>query len=88
MLDVVDDLDAAGILKRYPLEELHAEKDGALVVTIGREAISLQLGQPPYRGKVEQAARVLGEVSRRKASPSVIFLDNEAHPERVVVRMK
>jgi len=88
MLDVVDDLDGAGILKRYPLEELHAEKDGALVVTIGREAISLQLGQPPYRGKVEQAARVLGEVSRRKASPSVIFLDNEAHPERVVVRMK
>ena len=88
MLDVADDFDKAAITKRYPLQELHLEKDDALVVTIGREAIALHLGRPPYRAKIEQAARVLNEVSRRKANASVLFLDNDAHPERVVVRMR
>lgn len=87
-LDVAEDAERAGIAKRYPVEEVHIEKDGSLVLTIGREAISLHLGQPPYRDKVEQAARILNEVARRKANASVVFLDNDAHPERVVVRMR
>ena len=41
--------------RRYPIEELHLEKDGSLVVTVGREAIALSLGQPPYRDKIEEA---------------------------------
>src|SRR5262249_34705303 len=36
-LDVADEMERAGVTKRYPLEELHLEKDGALVATIGRE---------------------------------------------------
>jgi hypothetical protein len=31
---------------------------------------------------------VLAETARRKGQPLVIFLDNEAHPERVVARLK
>ena len=85
---VADDLERSGVGKRYPLQELHLEKDGSLVVTIGKDAIALHFGQPPYRDKIEQASRVLSEVARRKAQPSVIFLDNDAHPERVVVRMR
>ncbi len=87
-LDVVEDVDRSGIGKRYPIQELHLEKDGSLVLTVGREAIALHLGLPPYRDKIEQASRVLLEVARRKASASVLFLDNNAHPERVVVRMR
>lgn len=87
-LDVADDIERTGMGKRYPVEELHIEKDGSLVVTIGREGIALYLGLPPYRDKIEQASRVLNEVARRKASASVVFLDNNAHPERVVVRMR
>jgi cell division protein FtsQ len=30
----------------------------------------------------------LNELARRKANASVVFLDNDAHPERVVVRMR
>ena len=30
----------------------------------------------------------LGELASRHAQASVVFLDNEAHPERVVVRMR
>jgi cell division protein FtsQ len=77
-----------GVTRRYPLQELHLEKDGSLVATVGREAIALSLGQPPYRDKIEESARILTEVARRKANASVIFLDNDAHPERVVVRMR
>jgi len=88
LLDVAEDLAKVGVARRYPIQELHTNTDGSLVVTIGKEAILLHFGQPPYRDKIEQAARVLNEVARRKASASVVFLDNNAHPERVVVRMK
>lgn len=88
LLDVADDLGKVGVARRYPIQEMHRSTDGSLVVTIGKEAILLHFGHPPYRAKIEQASRVLNEVARRKASASVIFLDNDAHPERVVVRMK
>ena len=56
---------------------------------LGKEAIAIHLGQPPYRGQDRPGrARVLNEIARRKAAASVIFLDNVAHPERVVVRMR
>jgi cell division protein FtsQ len=87
-LDVAEELDRSGVSRRYPIEELHLEKDGSLTVTVGREAIALSLGQPPYRDKIEEASRILTEVSRRKANASVVFLDDDAHPERVVVRMR
>jgi len=87
-LDVAEDIERTGMGKRYPIQEIHVEKDGSLVVTLGREAIALYLGLPPYRDKIEQASRVLQEVARRKASAQVVFLDNNAHPERVVVRMR
>jgi cell division protein FtsQ len=88
VLDVAEELDRVGVTKRYPLQELHLEKDGSLSAIIGREAISLSLGQPPYRDKIEEASRILVELARRKANAAVIFLDNDAHPERVVVRMR
>lgn len=88
VLDVAEEAERTGIARRYPLQELHLEKDGSLVVTIGREAIAVSLGQPPYRDKMEEASRILNELARRKANAAVIFLDNDAHPERVVVRMR
>lgn len=87
-LDVADELSRTGIARRYPIQELHLEKDGSLVITIGREAIALSLGHPPYRDKIEEASRILSELARRKANAAVVFLDNDAHPERVVVRMR
>ncbi|WP_437280686.1 FtsQ-type POTRA domain-containing protein [Sorangium sp. So ce375] len=88
LLDVVDDMERAGVARRHPIQELHVERDGSTVVTVGKEAIAIHLGQPPYRDKVAQASRVLTELAQRKANASVIFVDNDAHPERVVVRMR
>jgi cell division protein FtsQ len=87
-LDLADDFDRTGITKRYPLQEIHIEKDNTVVATIGRDAIAVHLGLGPYRAKLDQVARILVEVTRRKANVSVLFVDNDAHPERVVARTR
>lgn len=87
-LDVLDELSKTTIVKRYPLQEIHLVKDGTVEVTVGQGAIALHLGAMPYRGKLEQAERVFEELARRKTEPSIIFLDNESSPDRVVVRVR
>lgn len=87
-LDLIADLERVELDKRYPIEEVHMEADGRLTVTVGSEGIGLYFGPPPFRLKVEKALRVLQEVQHRKAKVAKVFLDNEAHPERVVVRMR
>jgi cell division protein FtsQ len=87
-LDLGFEYEHTGPAKLLPLQEVHLEDDGALVLSVGKEAISLRLGKGPYRQTLEQATRVIGELSGRHAQASVVFLDNDAHPERVVVRMR
>jgi glucose-6-phosphate 1-dehydrogenase len=75
--------------RAFPSATIESWQPNRLVIQIQpQEAILLHFGHPPYREKIEQAARVLNEVARRKAGASVVFLDNDSHPERVVVRMK
>lgn len=87
-LDLVEELERSGLAKRWPVQEVHVAKDTSLVVTIGKEGIQLHMGHAPFREKLEQARAVLNELGRRKADASVVFLDNDAHPERVVVRLR
>ena len=87
-LDLVSDLDKAGIAKRYPIQEIHIHPDTSLTLTMGTSGLALAFGTPPYRNKIAKADRILGELRHRQVKPAMIFLDNDAHPERVVVRMK
>lgn len=87
-LALVDEYEHKGPAKEYAAQEVHVANDGTMRLTVGRDAVTIEMGLPPYRRKVLRAAQVLNEVSRRKAEASVVFLDNEAHPERVVVRMR
>jgi len=87
-LDLAFDYEHLGVAKHLRVQEVHLEDDGGLVLVVGKDAISLRLGKGPYRQTLEQASRVLGELAGRHAQASVLFLDNEAHPERVVVRMR
>jgi cell division protein FtsQ len=87
-IDLVEDIESKGFGKRYPVQEVHLESDGTIAVLLGQNGIALHLGQAPYRGKLEQAERVFSELSQRKTEPSIVFLDNESTPERVVVRMR
>jgi cell division protein FtsQ len=87
-LDLVADYEHTGPAKSLPVQEVHLEDDGGIVLAVGRDPIQLRLGKGPYRQPIEQATRVLGELQNRRAQASIIFLDNDAHPERVVVRMR
>jgi cell division protein FtsQ len=87
-LDLALDYEHLGAAKFLPVQEVHLEDDGALVLSGGKDAVALHLGKGPYRQSLEQASRVLGELAGRHAQASVVFLDNDAHPERVVVRMR
>ncbi len=88
---------AVGILQRYeqmPMaasyapQELHLSDDDAVTLVVGRSGVSLQLGTGNVRQRLQMAARILSRVRSRGEVPSVVFLDNEAHPERVVVRLR
>lgn len=87
-LEVVEELDKTSIPKRYPIEEIHLDKDGSVEAVVGREAISLVLGTAPFKSKIEEADRVLLEVAKRKSNAAVAFLDGSSNPDRVVVRMR
>ena len=43
---------------------------------------------PHLARKLSMAETVLSELRRKGKAPGIVFLDNQAHPERVVVRMK
>ncbi|MBI4703678.1 MAG: FtsQ-type POTRA domain-containing protein, partial [Deltaproteobacteria bacterium] len=87
-IEALEALESGGLAVRFPVQELHLGADASVTATVGTAAVTLQLGRPPYRDKAARAERVLAEVARRQAQPAVVFLDNDAHPERVVVRMQ
>jgi cell division protein FtsQ len=87
-LDLAGDYEHSPLATRSPLEEVHVEPNGEMTLVVGKNAVALHMGAPPYRRKLEQAVRVVAELDRRGAKPDSIMLDNETRPDRVVVRMR
>jgi cell division protein FtsQ len=87
-LDLAADYEHSPLVTRSPLEEVHVEANGEMTLVVGKNAVALHMGAQPYRRKLEQAVRVVAELDRRGAKPDSIMLDNEARPDRVVVRMR
>ena len=72
----------------FPAQELHVPEGGSASLVVGRDALTLKLGPGPWKQKLLRAARVVEKAQARGELPGIVFLDNEAHPERVVVRMR
>jgi cell division protein FtsQ len=87
-IDLAAEYEHGALAKRAPLEEVHVDSDGTFAVVVGRNALELVLGGPPFRRKLDQAARVVAELDKRGAKADSIMLDNDSRPERVVVRMR
>ncbi|HEY1690735.1 MAG TPA: FtsQ-type POTRA domain-containing protein [Polyangiaceae bacterium] len=87
-IDLAAEYEHGGLARRAPLEEIHVQTDGTFAIVVGKGAMQLVLGGPPFRRKLDQATRVLAELDRRGAKADAIMLDNDARPERVVVRMR
>jgi cell division protein FtsQ len=87
-IEVLREYAALPMSKVYEAEEVHLVADGSVVFTIGKRGTTLYLGKGPFRQKLLMAARVIGKLQASGELPGIVFLDNEAHPERVVVRMR
>lgn len=87
-LGLLDEYDQLPLGRALPAEEVHLSDPGDVVLVVGSEGASLHLGPPPFKGKLARAVRVMEQTVRSGGKPSAVFLDNSAHPERVVVRVK
>jgi len=87
-VDLVRQYEKLGMARVHPPEEVSLGSSGHTVLTVGRQGIALELGRAPFARKLAMAADVVGQLGGKGRTPGIVFLDNEAHPERVVVRMR
>jgi cell division protein FtsQ len=86
--DLLRQYERLSVAKVHPAQEVTLGASGHTVLTVGKSGITLELGRPPFARKLSMAERVIGELRQKGRAPGIVFLDNEAHPERVVVRMR
>jgi cell division protein FtsQ len=87
-IDLAADYDQSPLAGRSPLEEVHVGSDGSMTLVVGKSGLALALGQPPYRKKLEEAARVVSDLDKRQVKAEILMLDNEARQDRVVARIR
>jgi cell division protein FtsQ len=87
-LSVLEHYERLPVSRVQRAQEVHLAPDGAVVLVVGARGVSLHLGHGPWPKKLLMVAEVLRQFDRQKELPGIVFLDNELHPERVVVRMR
>jgi cell division protein FtsQ len=87
-LEVLRQYRRLALERTYPAQEVHLEPGGQVRLVIGAEGISLSLGAGSLRQRLLMAERVVLETRAAGRLPGIVFADNVAHPERVVVRMR
>lgn len=87
-LGLLREYEKLSIAQSFPAEEVNLQPSGDAILMVGNTGIALHLGAAPWKRKLLRAERVLSKTRRSGGTPSVVFLDNEAHPERVVVRVE
>lgn len=87
-LEVLRQFERVPLSRVYPPEEVHLADAGDVTLTCGKDGVTLELGTGPWRKKFLMAEEVVGELRKKGRTPGIVFLDNQAHPERVVVRMR
>jgi cell division protein FtsQ len=87
-LEVLRHYERTSLPHIHAVQEVHLTPGGEVIVTAGKSGIALHLGLGPWAKKLAMAERVLSKLRGQKGSVAMVFLDNRAHPERVVVRMR
>ncbi len=87
-LVLLRDYETLALGRALPPEEVHLTNDGMAVLTVGKQGLALHLGAPPFKSKLLRAAKIVERTKDKGGKPGVVFLDNQAHPERVVVRLR
>ncbi len=86
-LDVLNHYAQTKLSRTYPAQEVHLTPGGEIVLMVGHKGIALYLGFGPWSKKLVLAERIFAKLQALRSTPSMVFLDNRAHPERVVVRV-
>jgi cell division protein FtsQ len=87
-LEVLRQYDRIELSRVYPAQEVHLSPSGQVTLMVGKAGMALQLGEGPWQKRLMMAARVIGRLQAQRRLPGIVFLDNQAHPERVVARLK
>lgn len=87
-LEVLSQYERLPMSRVYVPQEVHLREGDAVVLTVGKQGIQIFLGKGPFRQRLQMAERVIEETRRAGKLPGIVFADNVAHPERVVVRMR
>lgn len=87
-LEVLGHYERLPLSHAFPAQEIHLADSGAVTLVVGRQGVSMKLGKGPWLTKLRMAERVMAKVQRQGKVPGILFLDNAAHEERVVVRMR
>jgi cell division protein FtsQ len=87
-LEVLRQYDRIGLSRSYVAQEIHLGEGGTVSLTVGKQGLTIFLGKGPFRQRLLMAERVLEETRKAGKLPGIVFADNVAHPERVIVRMR
>jgi cell division protein FtsQ len=86
-IEIAAEYERSSLARRALLEEVHVAPEGDVTLVVGHSVTQLLLGTPPIRRKLDEAARVMTELDKRRLQASAIMLDNEERPDRVVARV-
>ena len=86
-LDVLNYYSQSHLAKSYSPQEVHLTPGGEVTMTLGHKGTTLYLGVGPWSKKFTMAERVLSRLQAHRSTPALIFMDNRANPNRVVVRL-
>ncbi|MBN1611743.1 MAG: FtsQ-type POTRA domain-containing protein [Polyangiaceae bacterium] len=87
-LEVLRQYERIELSRIHPPQEVHLSPSGQVTLMVGKAGIALELGAGSWQKKLMMAARVIGRLQAQRRLPEIVFLDNQAHPERVVARLK
>jgi cell division protein FtsQ len=87
-LSVLGQYERLNMSKVHAAQEVHIADGGAVTLIVGKEGVVIQLGNTGFRQRLLMAERVVTESRQGGRLPGIVFADNQAHPELVVVRMR
>jgi cell division protein FtsQ len=77
-----------GMWQQLPLGELHLEANDGLALYVGEDLTYVRLGAAPYEAKLKRLKKVFERLSAENARAEYVYLDNEARPDRVAVKLR
>jgi len=84
---LLQDYEGAGLSELEPVSEIHFEGSTGIELFVGDDGMHVRLGNGQHRHKLRRLRQVLERLTREKARPAYVYLDNVRSPERVTVRL-